>query len=263
MDIELIHSHEKPYFVISVIVSVMVYLLLIISIIGIPYILFGIIISFFIHGLSIAHIRSNGVKVTDQQFPRIDQRVKELAQEMGLKSIPDVFILQSNGILNAFASKFFGRHFVVLYSEIVELIEQGNHDELDFIIAHELAHIKRNHLSKNILILPAMWLPFLGKAYSRACELTCDRFATVYTGNAKSSVNAIAIIAVGKALFDKINIADYLTQYKEEKGFFIWLSHTLSSHPPLPNRIQAIQRLSQFSESFGLTTEDLGTEHAG
>ncbi|WP_279402044.1 M48 family metallopeptidase [Piscibacillus salipiscarius] len=217
-------------------------------------------VSFIINGLFIANIRNNGVKVTEKQFPKIAHRTREIANNMGLIKVPDVFIIQSGGLLNAFATKFFGRNFVVLYSDIVEIIEQGNDEELEFIIAHELAHVKRRHVTKNTLLLPAMYTPFLGKAYSRACEYTCDRMAAIYTGNINASINALMILASGKYLYDQVNLEEYISQQRMEGGFFIWLSHITSTHPPLPHRIQKMKHISDAPEFYGFSTNDFRKE---
>ncbi|MGC5326032.1 M48 family metallopeptidase [Brevibacillus sp. SYSU BS000544] len=246
----LIHENEKTYFTIAVIVSVIIYLSLIISLVGIFYIIIGVLITFFLHGLMIGSIRSNGVKLTEMQFPIIHKKVVDLCRQLDIREIPDVFIIQSNGILNAFATRFFGRNFVVLYSDIVELIEAEGEEELTFVIAHELAHIKRKHVSKQLLILPALWVPFLGNAYSRACEYTCDRMAAVYTGNPEAAMNGLSILAIGKILYKRMNRADYLMQSNKERGFFVWLSHVMSTHPPLPLRIMEIERLKKFPQFF-------------
>ncbi|MFB6466411.1 M48 family metalloprotease [Cytobacillus sp. Hz8] len=102
------------------------------------------------------------------------------------------------------------RNFIVLYSNIVEIVKNGYEEELNFIIAHELAHIKRNYITKQLLILPARWVPFLGNAYSRACEYTCDRIATAYINSPKGAANALAILAVGKTLFVSLDIVEYI-----------------------------------------------------
>lgn len=256
----LVYGNETTYFVISLVFSIFVYLLLLISILGIPYLLLILLISFIANGLFIANIRNNGVKITEQQFPRIARRTKEIADDMRLSRIPEVFIIQSGGLLNAFATKFFGRNFVVLYSDIVEVIEQGNDAELDFIIAHELAHVKRRHITKNALLLPAMWMPFLGKAYSRACEFTCDRMATIYTRNTEAATNALCILASGKYLYNNINVEEYLAQHDMEGGFFLWLNHITSTHPPLPLRIKKVKHISEAPEYYGFTYREVPKE---
>lgn len=251
MNERLIHKNEKVYFITSLVISIITYLLLIASLIGIVYILIGLIITFFLHGIMVAHFRSNGVKLTEQQFPEIHEKVLDLCRRMGIQKIPAVYVIQSGGLLNAFATRFFGRNFVVLYSDIFELVESGNQAEVTFIIAHELAHIRRQHITKQLLILPALWVPFLGTAYSRACEYTCDLIATAYTGNEKAAVNALTILAIGRNLFKRVNIADYLLNYSKETGFFIWFCHILSTHPPLPKRIKEINYFSTYPQLYG------------
>lgn len=104
---------------------------------------------------------------------------------------------------------------VVLTSTMFELIEQNAEDELTFVIAHELAHIKRRHISKQLIILPALWIPGLTQAYSRACEYTCDRYASYYTGNTEAANNCLTIIGIGKTLFQYVNREAYLKQADE------------------------------------------------
>ncbi len=253
MNQRLIHDNEKGYYTLCLIISIITYLGLIFSIIGIFYIIIGLVVSFFLHGLSIGHIQNNGVKITEKQFPKIYKRAKVIAENMGVYELPSIYIIQAGGALNAFATRFFGRNFIILYSDFVEVVEEGHDAELDFVIAHELAHIQRKHITKNLLILPALWIPFLGNAYSRACEYTCDRIATAHINNSTAAINALKILAVGRILFTEVDTNEYLDSASKENGLFIWLSHILSTHPPLPKRIREIQQISMFPEMYGLS----------
>ncbi|MFL0363307.1 M48 family metallopeptidase [Bacillus sp. PK3_68] len=236
----LIHKNEQKYFWFVLLISLIAYVSLIISIVGIVIILVLMAISLFLHALSIGYIRTNAVKLTEKQFPQVYEQVKELCRKMEISHVPDVYVLESQGVLNAFATRFFGRSMVVLYSEIFELSEKQNSDELTFVIAHELAHIKRNHLSKTMFILPAMWIPGIAELYLRACEYTCDRYAAYYIDNREAAKKSLTILAVGKTLYEQVNRDEYLDQINHEAGFFVWLSEILSTHPPLPKRINEI-----------------------
>jgi len=251
MNPRLVHEKETTLYTICLIISILIYVSLIFSIIGIFYIAIGYIGALILHGLMVAGIRSSGVKLSERQFPVVYDKVRELSANMGIMKMPDVFILQSDGILNAFATRFFGRNFVVLYSDIFELIEQGNDEELSFVIAHELAHIQRKHITKQMLVLPAMWIPFLGKAYSRACEYTCDRMATAYIGNANAAIRALTVFAVGKQLFNRVNVPEYLDESRRERGFFVVWYELMSTHPPLPKRIIEIWEFHSHPQMFG------------
>ncbi len=129
---------------------------------------------------------------------------------------------------------------VVLYSEIFDLLEEEREDELLFVLAHEFAHLKRRHVLVHLLLLPAMFIPFLGEAYLRACEYTCDRYAAFYVGSLDTAKEALSILAIGKKLSSKMNKEAYVQQISEESGFFAWLSEKLSSHPDLPKRINSL-----------------------
>ncbi|UQD53065.1 hypothetical protein C0971_14150 [Bacillus methanolicus] len=61
---------------------------------------------------------------------------------MGLTNIPDIYIVESEGILNAFATRFFRRNVVALYSGILELIKRDAEKEVLFVLAHEFGVIK-------------------------------------------------------------------------------------------------------------------------
>ncbi|WP_082220173.1 M48 family metallopeptidase [Domibacillus robiginosus] len=246
----VVYPKETLYFIICCLFSIGCYLALFFSIVLIPIAAVFILLSFFFHALMVGSIRGNGVKVSREQFPDVYERIETLSLDMRLSKTPDVFIIQSEGALNAFATRFFGRDVVVLYSEVFELARQQGEKELDFIIAHELAHIKRRHLWKSWLTLPAAWVPFLSNAYSRAAEYTCDRHAAHFTGDGEAAKRALTILGVGKVLYSEVNEEAYVRQIKQESNPFVWLAEKLSTHPALPKRIQHV---GQFMRLPGAT----------
>ena len=237
----LIHKDEKRYFSLALIVSIIIYASLLFYIEGLAVLLFLTAISLFSNGLMIARIRTNGVRLSTNQFSAVYKKVTELCNFMEIQSIPEIYVIESGGILNAFAAKSFRKNIVILYSDIFDLINSENNDELSFIIAHELAHIKRRHVAKQLFILPAMWIPSLGNAYLRACEYTSDRIAAYYVNNSEASMNALTILAIGKTLFNKVNRNEYLLQGSNAKGLLNKIAEKSSTHPSLPKRIYEIK----------------------
>ena len=236
----LVHNKENIYFGLVLLVSILCYITLAFSIIGIVIILVLALISYFFHAISMAQIRRNAVRISPQQFPEIYEKAEKLSAEMGLEKVPAMYVMESMGMLNAFATRFFGKNMVVVYSEIFDLIESDKEDEMLFVLAHEFAHLKRRHVLVHFLILPAMWMPFLGEAYMRACEYTCDRYAAFYIKNMEAAQNALTILAIGKKLHYHVNQEAFMSQLEEEKGFFTWLSEKLSTHPDLPKRMNSL-----------------------
>lgn len=241
----LISSKETPYFVFSVIISVIIYLIAVISVIGIVIATVILVILLILNAIMLGNIRGNGVRLHEKQFPDVYGRVVELSEKMGIAKTPDVFVINSEGALNAFATRFMGRNMIVIYSEVFELARQQGEKELDFIIAHELAHIKRRHIWKNILIMPANFMPFLSQAYSRACEYTCDRAAAYYIQDGLAAKRALTILSIGKELYKEIDEVTYLEQIHSESNVAVWFAEVLSSHPNLPKRIQAVGHFLQ------------------
>lgn len=248
-DKELIHNNENKYFWIVLSISIVSYLLFAISVFGIMILIGLAVLSLILSAIMIGNIRLNGVKITEDQFPLIYSSAKDLCARMDIKQVPDIYIVQAGGTLNAFASRFFGRNMVVIYSDLFDLVDQEAEEELNFILAHELAHIKRNHIGKMMFILPSMWIPGVAELYLRACEYTCDRYAAYYIGNTAAAKNSLTMLGIGKTMYRKVNRASYLEQINQEKGFFVWLGEVLSTHPPLPKRINEI------SAFFGETEE--------
>ncbi|MGD9567206.1 MAG: M48 family metallopeptidase [Sedimentibacter sp.] len=237
----LIHKDEKRYFVTALIVSIIIYVSLIFYIESLGVLLFLTALSLLSNALMLARIRTNGIRLSLNQFPEVYENVINLCSKMEIKTIPEIYVIESGGLLNAFASKTFKKNIVVLYSDIFDLINSDNHDELLFIIAHELAHVKRRHVAKQLFILPAMWIPALGNAYLRACEYTSDRIAAYYVNNAEASMNALTILAVGKTLYKKVNRDEYILQSQHNNKGLSKIAGRSLSHPSLPKRISEIK----------------------
>lgn len=236
---DLTSSKEMPYFVLSIIFSVLLYIVAAASLFGIAILLIILAVLLLSNSIMLGSIRGNGIRISEKQFPDVYERVILLSTKMNLKKVPDVFVIHSEGAFNAFATRFLGRNMIVIYSEVFELAREQGDAELDFIIAHELSHLKRRHIWKNILILPAQFIPFLSQAYSRSCEYTCDREAAYHIKNGLAAKQALTILGVGKKLYTEVNEDAYLEQIYTESNIAVWLSEVLSSHPLLPKRIQA------------------------
>jgi Zn-dependent protease with chaperone function len=247
-----INPKENIYFFIKVFFSLLIYGLLIYGtyllfttdtsiktlIPLLIYVLLIVLYIFFAKGVIVGHIKGNGIRVTKKQFPEIYQLLENQCNKLNM-NVPPLYIMQNGGVLNAFATRFIGRNYIVIYSEIFDLAFEDGIDEFSFIIAHELGHIKRNHISKRHWLLPSVIIPFLGPAYSRACEYTCDNI-----GNAISesgSILGLLILASGKKSYKKVNIQEYMDSSNREKGFWKWFAEKISSHPNLPNRIENIR----------------------
>lgn len=207
------------------------------------YVALIIIYLFFRFGVLIGYLGGNAIKLNKNQFPDIYQVVVKQSELLGLTTIPSVYIMQSGGVLNAFAARFLGQNYIVLYSEIVEAAYEQDKAIIEFIIGHELGHIKRNHMAKKLLLMPSYLIPFLGAAYSRACEYTCDNIGHALCPSGVKS--GLLILASGKSIYKKVNLKEYLYQDLSEDGFWKWFAEKVSSHPNLTKRLASFRDIKE------------------
>jgi Zn-dependent protease with chaperone function len=111
---------ERPLFLIGAVFSGLVWLALLISIVGAFYGLIGLAFSLVVHALYLAHVRGNALRVSETQLPEIHAAVARSAGALGMPQLPEVYVAQAGGLLNAFATKFLSRKFVIIYSDLVD-----------------------------------------------------------------------------------------------------------------------------------------------
>ena len=186
-------------------------------------------------GLLIGYLKGNAIKISENQLPDIYEIVKHQSAALGMATTPQVYLVQVGGALNAFATSFMGTNYVVIYSDILEEAYENNIHSVEFIVGHELGHVKRKHVLKRLILFPSFIIPFLSSAYSRACEYTCDNIGAALSP--KGARNGLLILASGKRLYSKINVEQFALQMHSEGGFWAWLSEKTSSHPKLARRV--------------------------
>lgn len=225
---------EKTYFWIAAVFSAVIWVFLILFLVFIGPLL--ALIAWLANGLLIARLKAESVKVDAEQLPDLHKAFLEVCGKLQSNTIPDLYVLQSGGILNAFATRHSGRNFVVLYSDVVEAYGADS-DEIRFIIGHEIGHIQRRHLIKHILLAPGLFLPLLGHAYSRACEASCDRFGAYATENIDGALWAMMKLSGGKTAALAMNPDQFASQYHKDRGFFISWHELISGYPTLSQRM--------------------------
>ena len=232
-------SSEKPLFVCVVLAALAIWALLAVSIIGVIYALMIAVFLFFSHVIFIAHIRGSGVRLGPEQFPDLWERVVTLSRAAGMKDPPEAYVVQAGGSLNAFATKLFRGRMIVLFAELLDAC--GDDDAArDMVIGHELGHLKLGHLDWFWLTAPGRFMPFLGQAYSRACEFSCDRWGATLCGDRGGAMRGLAILAAGGARGAKVNLQAFVAQRQALDTGWMTLGCWLSNYPPLSARIEAI-----------------------
>lgn len=233
------HPSEIPLFFIMLAVSLSLWIAMAMSIVvGIYVLLIGLFFLFG-HVSMIAHIRGNAAQVNEEQFTELHQLVVTLSKQVGLKKIPEVYIMESGGVLNALATKFVKSKIIVIYSDLLDACD-NNIDVIRMILGHEMGHIKSGHLRWDALLMPAMFIPFLGHAFSRAREYTCDRYGASVVEVKSNALLGLTILAVGKNYAANVSQKSLIQQSHNLNTGWMQIGEWLQSHPSLIKRIYAL-----------------------
>jgi Zn-dependent protease with chaperone function len=230
---------ETPLFVLVLLASLSIWAGLVLSIFGAVYALVIAIGIFFVHLLFIVHVRGSAVKLGPEQFPELDRRVRELGERAGIGDPPAAYVMEAGGALNALATKFLRSRLIVLYSDLLEACA-SDPAARDMVIGHELGHVKQGHLRLSWLLAPGMFVPFLGAAYSRARERTCDRWGAALCGDPQGALRGLAILAAGGRHGPQVNLRSFTGQRQDLDTGWMTLGRWLSTYPTLAERVAAL-----------------------
>ncbi|MDA3878126.1 MAG: M48 family metalloprotease [Halothiobacillus sp.] len=234
---ELVYPRERTLGMVTLVLGLLAWLALIVGTFGIVLIwmIFGFVVYLFVQSALIAHIRGNGVELSETQFPDLYAQFSACCDLLQIKKRPQAYILNENGTLNAFATKFLGAQYVVLMSGVVDAMDQ-HADGVRFYIGHELGHLRMKHLTGQWLRWPVLWLPLLGAAYSRARESTCDRHGLACSSTPEGAAHALSALSAGAERWKQLDIHSYTDQTRYSSGFWMSFHELTAAYPWLTKR---------------------------
>ncbi|MFO1165587.1 MAG: M48 family metallopeptidase [Paracoccus sp. (in: a-proteobacteria)] len=192
-----------------------------------------------------AQSRANAILVGPRQFPELFATYQELGRRLEMPHLPRLYVINGNGVVNAFALECNRRHnYVVIHAEIAMLLSTAP-DVVEFVLAHELGHHKLRHVSlwrAVIAIVPGATV-VLGQATTRAQEYSADRIAlAVCPGTA----NATRLLAVGPWMESGVDPDAWLEQCQaEHREFWVRISQAMSSHAVMVKRYKALREIER------------------
>lgn len=233
----LVYPHERTLGTITLVIGLLIWLGLIVGTFGVALIglALGFVLYLFAQSALIAHLKGNGVELSATQFPDLHAQFTACCDRLQMQTRPQAYILNGNGGLNAFATRFLGAQFVVLLSDVVDAMDK-HADGVRFYIGHELGHLRMKHLTGHFFRWPALWLPLLGAAYSRARESTCDRHGLACSGSPEGAARALAALSAGAERWQQLDVTDYLRQAKDSSGFWMSFHELIAGYPWLTKR---------------------------
>jgi Zn-dependent protease with chaperone function len=234
---DLVYPRERALGAITLVLGILVWLALILGTFGVALLVLalGFLVYLFTQSALIAHIKGNGVELSATQMPDLHSQFLACCQRLGITTPPEAYLLNGNGTLNAFATRFLNTQYVVLNTDVVDAMDK-HVDGVRFYMGHELGHLRMKHIRGHLLRWPVLWLPLLGAAYSRARESTCDRHGLACSGTPEGAARALAALAAGSQRWQQLDIRSYNRQTEHTRGFWMSFHELISAYPWLSKR---------------------------
>lgn len=242
-----VHPRERSLGSVLLVLGVLVWLALIVGTFGGMLLVLLVAFVGYLFGQStlVAHVRGNAVQLSAEQFPDLHGQFVDCCEKLGLGGkLPEAYVLQGGGLLNAFAAQFLGHRFVVLLSGVVDAM-QAHPDGVRFYLGHELGHLRRGHAVGGLLRLPVLWLPLIGGAYGRAKETTCDLHGLACSSSPEAAARALAALSAGPQRWQQLDVKTFARQSRLGSGFWMSFHELTSGYPWLTKRVARVMGVSK------------------
>lgn len=192
---------------------------------------------------------ANSARVGPRQFADLDALLDDCVQVLDAPARPEMFVMQSP-IANAYAIGM-DEPFIVITSGMYDLM---SHDEMRFVIGHELGHALSGHAVYRTMLMHLMrvassfgFIPIGGWAlraivaalmeWQRKSELSGDR-AGLLCGQDVDAAIRVELKLAGGSRLDKLDSQAFLAQAQEYErtgdmrdGLLKLLNLELQTHP--------------------------------
>jgi len=193
-------------------------------------------------------------QVTPQSVPEMIPLIKTNYARLQVEPV-NVFIVASNQ-LNAYTFGMDSPKAIVLYSSLFKIMDQ---DEIQFILGHEMGHVKLGHTWLNTLVGGIAGIPSsLGTAaimelafrwWNRACEYSADRAGVLACGKPNKAISALVKLEVGPAARTQAGMQAAIQHLESEDDDIMHnLEELLASHPMIAKRVEQIRQFTNTQE---------------
>ncbi|MCY1689954.1 hypothetical protein OVA29_03270 [Exiguobacterium sp. SL14] len=197
------------------------------------YVMLGLVILLLILWLRqwqrVSRIRSEGVRLSAEQFPELFEEISIHTEQLRLWRMPEIYF--QDDVARPHVIGLFQKYLIVLPTSYLELTETRR-----FRLLLELARIKRNHQEKQILLWVGSWIPFLRPAYMRACARTRHQMVLPLVSTAYAR-QAMFEDVLGLQSLSATDTAIYIEEKRQRRTFSVLLYETLRSELTLLERL--------------------------
>ena len=189
---------------------------------------------------------SHAQPVTDQTQPGLTRVVDEASARLRPGPV-QTYIVPAN-VLNAYTFGLASPKVVVLYSGLLQVMDAT---EAQFIVGHELGHVRLGHTWLNSLVggmagIPspfgaAVILYFAFRWWNRACEYSADRAGLLACGNLNKAVSALVKIET-RGRYTRADHERALTPLSSQDAWVEDFGDLFSTHPKIKRRVDELRK---------------------
>ncbi len=192
--------------------------------------------------------------VTPKTAPVLIQLIHQNSIRLQVEPV-NVFIVPSRQ-LNAYTFGMDSPKAIVLYSSLFKIMDQ---DELQFILGHEMGHVKLGHTRLNTLVGGMAGIPSTLRAaaimelafrwWNRACEYSADRAGVLACGNPNKAITALVKFEAGSFASTPSGMQAAMQKLTGEGDDILpEIEELIASHPMIGKRIDEIRKYVKTSE---------------
>jgi len=189
-------------------------------------------------------------QITPQTVPEMVALIMTNSTRLQVEPV-NVFIIPSTQ-LNAYTFGLDSPKAIVLYSSLFKIMDQ---DEIQFILGHEMGHVKLGHTWLNTLVGGIAGIPSsLGAAaimelafrwWNRACEYSADRAGVLACGKPNKAISALVKLEVGPVARTQAGMQAAIQHLETEDDDIMHnLQELLASHPMIAKRVEEIRQFT-------------------
>lgn len=244
-----VHPRQAPRFLLALITAPFGLFVFALLVVVFPITLILLFVIWLGARVMFAAVMGGTVRVSQYNFPRINQIAEEIKTELDYHKPIFIFVYEK-GQFNALMTRFFMRRAIFLNSDVVN---QGVTDhEVRWLIGRFVGYLRAQRRSglagallrftENLLVFNFWIFP-----WERAMVYTGDRVALkLIDGDIASAIAAMQKLLVGRELGYSVNPAGIVDQHQQVKGSLFAFLARLGS--PFPHQTARYVDLMHFAE---------------
>jgi hypothetical protein len=258
---QLRHPLERPYFLASVILSLIVVAVVTVVIILAPdwlkshamlskgatvvraalvAVIAGMPLLSFLRNRRDAYVHGQSIRLSRNQFAPIYELLEKECQRLGMSEVPGLYITDKGIPPYSKALSTRSDHSIVLHQNLFEADLQKGLDVAAFTIGCELGRIRLGHTDwlDEMLLTYIFTVPFIANPLRQLRTFSRDRYGAYL---APKGFRGLLFAASARRLLDDVNVDDFLKQADSYRG--IWVKSTTYFYdvPPVLRRVQELK----------------------